>query len=337
MAITLGINGLGRIGKLVLRLAYEHPEIEVVQINDMMDTPLMAHLIKYDSLHGPFTHRVEHNEQHIIINDKRILVTHEVSPDKIVPQGLGGVDVVVDSSGRFKTAELLSGHLRNGARRVVLSCPPDDNSIERTVVLGVNDHLLRPTDRIISNASCTTNCVAMMLKVLCDEFGFERGFMNTVHPTTNNQNLQDGYHTDPRRARCAINNIIPTTTSAIGTVERVMPELRGRFDGFATRVPVADCSFVELTAMLKHNVTADQINHAFKRYAQETLNGYLAYTEDPIVSSDITNNPHSALFDALATKVLGGNMVQLLAWYDNEFGYASRIVDLVERIGRFEM
>ena len=333
MAITLGINGLGRIGKLVLRLAYEHSGIDVVQINDMMDTPLMAHLIRYDSLHGPFAHKVEHDDQRIYIDGHPILVTHELSPDRILPSGGGGVDVVVDSSGRFKTAPLLSGHLRNGARRVILSCPPDDDSIERTVVLGVNDHLLQPTDSIVSNASCTTNCVALMLKVLCDEFGFERGFMNTVHPTTNNQNLQDGYHADPRRARCAINNIIPPTSSAISTVERVMPELKGRFDGFATRVPVADCSFVELTALLGRSVTVDEINEAFRHYASGALSAYLEYTADPLVSSDITNNPHSAIFDALSTKVLGGNMVQLLAWYDNEFGYASRIVDLVARIG----
>lgn len=332
MAIRLGINGLGRIGKLVLRLAHGHDDIEVVQVNDMMGTELMAHLIRYDSLHGTFTHHVEHDAQHVYIDGRAIVVTHEPAPDRIADRRTGGVDVVVDASGRFKTAALLEGHLRNGAQHVILSCPPDDSSIERTVVLGVNDHLLRPSDRIVSNASCTTNCAAIVLKVLRDTFGFERGFMNTVHPTTNNQNLQDGYHPDPRRARCAINNIIPTTSSAISTVERVMPELRGRFDGFATRVPVADCSFVELTALLKRSTTADEVNKTFRLQANGPLAPYLEYTADPLVSSDITNNPHSAIFDALSTKVLGGNMVQVLAWYDNEYGYASRIVDLVERM-----
>lgn len=336
MAIKLGINGLGRIGKLVLRLAHAHCGIEVVQINDMMGTELMAHLIVHDSLHGPFAHHVDYDEQHVYIDGHPILVTHEPTPNQIAARSGGGVHVVVESSGKFKTASQLEGHLRNGAQRVILSCPPDNDSIERTVVLGVNDHLLRATDRIVSNASCTTNCVALMLKVLRDDFGFVRGFMNTVHPATNNQNLQDGYHADPRRARCAINNIIPTTSSAIGTVERVMPELQGRLDGFATRVPVAGCSFVELTAELSRSTSAQELNEAFRQQAQGPLSPYLEYTEAPLVSSDITNNPHSAIFDALSTKVLGGNLVQLLAWYDNEYGYASRIVDLVARIGSYK-
>lgn len=332
MAIKIGINGLGRIGKLVFRLAFENPNIEVVQINDKMDTKLMAHLLKYDSLHGPFLHQIDYNENHIIVDGKQILVTNQLSPDEI-KKNSSGAEIVIDSSGRFKTAQLLEGHIRNGAKKVILSCPPDDDSIKKTVVLGVNDHILTPTDTIISNASCTTNCVAILLKVLCDEFGFVKGFMNTVHPTTNNQNLQDGYHSDPRRARCAICNIIPTTSSAIKTVERVMPNLKNRFDGFATRVPVADCSFVELTAQLSRNVTIDEINSAFSKHANGALKPFLEYTNDPIVSSDITNNPHSAIFDALATKVLMGDMVQILGWYDNEYGYSSRIVDLIQRIG----
>lgn len=332
MAIRVGINGLGRIGKLVFRLAFENPNIEVVQINDKMDTRLMAHLLRYDSLHGPFAHQIDFDDNHIFVDGKEVLVTNYLNPSDIKKNNLG-VDVVLDSSGHFKTAPLLEAHLRNGAKKVVLSCPPDDDTIKRTIVLGVNDSTLQPTDTIISNASCTTNCVAVMLKVLCDEFGFVKGFMNTVHPTTNNQNLQDGYHSDPRRARCAICNIIPTTSSAVRTVERVMPELKDRFDGFATRVPVADCSFVELTAQLKRKVTVNEINTAFLKYAQGTLKPYLEYTTDPIVSSDITNNPHSAIFDALATKVLMGDMVQILGWYDNEYGYSSRIVDLIERIG----
>lgn len=331
MAIKIGINGLGRIGKLVFRLAFDTPNIQVVQVNDKMDTKLMAHLIKYDSLHGPFLHQVDFDDNHVIVDGRKILVTNQLSPDTIIRSG-SGAEIVIDSSGHFKTAPLLEGHLRNGAKKVILSCPPDDDSIEKTVVLGVNDHILSPTDTIISNASCTTNCVAIMLKVLDDEFGFVKGFMNTVHPTTNNQNLQDGYHTDYRRARCAISNIIPTTSSAIKTVERVLPNMRGRFDGFATRVPVADCAFVELTAQLSRSVTVEQVNSAFRKRAEGCLSRYLACTADPIVSSDVTNNPYSAVFDELSTKVLCGDMVQVIAWYDNEFGYASRIVDLIQRI-----
>lgn len=331
MAIRIGINGLGRIGKLVFRLAFENQNIEVVQINDKMDTKLMAHLLKYDSLHGPFMHKVDFDANHIYVDGKQILVTNQLSPSSIERTNLG-VDIVVDSSGHFKTAQLLQGHIDNGAKKVILSCPPDDDSIEKSVVLGVNDEILTSSDTIISNASCTTNCVAVMLKVLCDEFGFVKGFMNTVHPTTNNQNLQDGYHSDPRRARCAICNIIPTTSSAIRSVERVMPALKNRFDGFATRVPVADCSFVELTAQLSQKVTVEQINAAFKKYSEGKLGKYLEYTNDPIVSSDITNNPHSAIFDALATKVLMGDMIQILGWYDNEYGYSSRIIDLIQQI-----
>lgn len=331
MLLKVGINGFGRIGKLVFRHIAAHPDMEVVQINDKMNTQLMAHLLKYDSLHGRFQVDISFDANHLYVDGKEILVTNFSSPEEIL-WNKTGVDVVVDSCGKFKTRPLLEGHLHNGAKKVILSCPPDDASIERTVVMGVNHQTIRPTDLIISNASCTTNCVSIMLKVVNEVFGLKKGFMNTVHPMTNNQNLQDGYHSDFRRARSAISNIIPTTSSAVKATQLVMPEMRGIFDGFATRVPVPDCSFVELTAELKSHVSVGQVNEAFLHYAQTELKDFLEYTEDPIVSSDINNNPHSAVHDALATRVLGGDLIQILGWYDNEFGYSSRIVDLIRYI-----
>ncbi len=335
MPVRIGINGFGRIGKMVFRLMEGRDDMVVTHINDKMDTRLMAHLLRYDSIHGRFAADISCDETHLYVNGRTILVTNCTSPEEI-PWGDSGVNIVIDSCGRFKTRERLRGHLRDSVRKVILSCPPDDASIERTVVMGVNDHTLTATDDIVSNASCTTNCIAVMLKVVNDEFGIKRGFMNTVHPTTNNQNLQDGYHADYRRARSAIANIIPTTSSAVRAVHLVLPEMRNIFDGFATRVPVADCSFVELTAELNSPTTAHDIREAFRRYADGPLNGILEYSEDPLVSSDITDNPHSAIFDALATKVIGGNFIQILGWYDNECGYSSRIIDLIKHIQNYE-
>lgn len=335
MTTKIGINGFGRIGKMVFRLAEGDQDIEITHINDKMDTRLMAHLLKYDSIHGRFNADIDFDQEHLIVNGRKILVTNEMHPAAI-PWGKTGVEVVIDSSGRFKTAALLMPHLRDGVKRVILSCPPEDASIERTVVMGVNHNTIRETDRIISNASCTTNCIAVAIKVVNDEFGLVRGFMNTVHPTTNNQNLQDGFHSDYRRARSAMANIIPTTSSAVRTTRLVIPEMADIFDGFATRVPVADCSFVELTAELHRQVTTRDIKDAFLRHANGDLKPYLEYTEDPIVSSDVTNNPHSAIFDAMATKVIGGNFIQLLVWYDNEYGYSSRIIDLIKYCNNHE-
>ena len=330
-SVKIGINGFGRIGKMVFRLLEGREDFVVTHINDKMDTRLMAHLLKYDSIHGRFGAEIDFDESHIVVNGRKILVTNYPSPEQI-PWDTTGVTYVIDSCGRFKTRPALQGHLRGGVKRVILSCPPDDASIERTVVMGVNHLTLQPDDDIISNASCTTNCIAVMLKVVNDEFGMRRGFMNTVHPMTNNQNLQDGFHSDYRRARSALANIIPTTSSAIRATQLVIPEMKNIFDGFATRVPVADCSFVELTAELHHETTAHDIRETFRRYADGPLKGFLEFTNDPIVSSDITNNPHSAIFDALATKVIGGNFIQILGWYDNEYGYSSRIIDLIKYI-----
>lgn len=335
MPVKIGINGFGRIGKMVFRLMEGRSDMVVTHINDKMDTHLMAHLLRYDSIHGRFHADISCDDSHLFVNGRTILVTNYPSPEEI-PWSQTGVTHVIDSCGRFKTRPALQGHIRDGVRRVILSCPPDDSSIERTIVMGVNDHTLTASDDIISNASCTTNCIAVMLKVMNDEFGITRGFMNTVHPTTNNQNLQDGYHADYRRARSAIANIIPTTSSAVRAVHLVLPEMKNIFDGFATRVPVADCSFVELTAELRQPTTAHDIREAFRRHATGPLNGILEFSNDPLVSSDITDNPHSAIFDALATKVIGGNFVQILGWYDNECGYSSRIIDLIKYLQNYD-
>ncbi|MDD3052162.1 MAG: type I glyceraldehyde-3-phosphate dehydrogenase, partial [Candidatus Cloacimonetes bacterium] len=272
---------------------------------------------------------VAYEGNHLFINDREILVSNESEPTDI-NWGKRDVKVVIDSSGKFRTKQLLKKHLTSGVDKVILSCPPDDDSIDRTVVMGVNHETILPDDKIISNASCTTNCVALLLKVLMNEFGIKKAFMNTVHPLTNNQNIQDGFHKDFRRARASINNIIPTTTSAIGAIELIMPELKNSFDGFATRVPVADCSFAELTILLNQNTSVNKINEAFKYYSENILKSYLEYCTDPIVSRDVNGNPHSAVYDSLATKMIGSDFVQLLGWYDNEYGYSSRIIDLIK-------
>ncbi|HPE39763.1 MAG TPA: type I glyceraldehyde-3-phosphate dehydrogenase [Bacteroidales bacterium] len=333
MTTKIGINGFGRIGKFVSRLVLLSKELELVHINDKMTPEMIAHLLKYDSIHGKFEMDVTYDDHYLYVNDHNILITNHLNHEDI-PWGVNNVTVVVESSGKFKTKSLLEKHRKDSVQKVILSCPPDDESVDKMIVLGVNESIITDSDSIISNASCTTNCVAMMLKVLDEQFGVQQAFMNTVHPMTNNQNLQDGYHSDFRRARCAINNIIPTTTSAIGAVEKILPKLSGKFDGFATRVPIADCSFVELTAQLDSNTTVKEINETFCRYSQGKLKPFLSYTEDPIVSSDIQSDSHSAIFDALSTKVLGGNFIQILAWYDNESGYSNRILDLIQIVSK---
>lgn len=331
MSVRIGINGFGRIGKLVFKLAINRPDIEVAHINDRMDNKMMSHLLKYDSVHGRFAADIDYDKDSLIVNGSRITVTHSTSPSEI-PWDKSNVDIVVESSGRFKTRELLMGHIHSGAKKVILSSPSEDKSIDKTVVMGVNHTGISDSDRIISNASCTTNCAAMMIRVLDEVFGIQKALMNTVHPFTNNQNLQDGYHSDPRRARSALNNIIPTTTSAVGAIHTIFPHLADSFDGMATRVPVADCSFVELYANLKRSVTVKEIDNAFLEYSKSALKDYLEYCPDPIVSSDVNNNTHSAIYDALSTKVTGGDLVQILAWYDNETGYSARIIDLIKHL-----
>lgn len=331
MSIKIGINGFGRIGKLVFRLAVEDPEIEIVHVNDKMPVDLMAHLIKYDSTHGRFQSDVRIDGDHIIIKEKKILITHYLEPS-LIPWQKSAAEIVIESSGQFKTRVQMEKHLRENVRMVILSCPTEDETIDRTVVMGVNHHELLPSDRIISNSSCTANCVAVLFRVLIKEFGVLRAFMNTVHPFTNNQNLQDGYHPDFRRARAAISNIIPTTSSAIESIPRVLPEMKGIFAGFATRVPVADCSFAELTVQVAEKVSVNRINDAFRKASCNEMNNYLEYCVDPIVSSDVKNNYHSAVFDSLSTKVLVNDLIQIIAWYDNESGYSARMIDLIRYI-----
>lgn len=333
MSLRIGINGYGRIGKTVHRMLVGVDGIRVAHINDQMDIGLIAHLLKYDSNFGEFNADIKFDENYLIVNGEKVLVTNFINPNEI-PWHKSEVKIVMDSSGKFKTKPALEAHLKPGVNKIILSCPPNDNSIARIVVQGVNHKTIKLDDKIISNASCTTNCVAVIIKVLNEAFGLKRAFINTVHPSTNNQNIQDGYHSDYRRSRSVLNNIVPTSTSAIKSIKLIFPELADCFDGFATRVPVAYCSFVELTAQINKKVTTDELNSVFKKYAENELKNYLEYCSDPIVSSDVKANTHSAVFDALSTKVIGGDFIQILAWYDNESGYSARIIDLIKYISK---
>jgi len=328
VAIRIGINGLGRIGKLVLRHSFMYPEIEVVAVNDLMDINTMKHLLKYDTVHGRLEKPVSIvNGDSIRVNGNTFMVYNVALPQEI-PWEKHSPHYIIDSSGMFTTHDSLSQHLRAGIKKVILTCPPT-GPIDRNIVISVNEKTLCASDRIISNTSCTTNCIAPLLKILDKHFGLEKAFMNTVHPYTNNQRIIDAPHKDLRRARAAAANLIPTTTSAIKAIEGIMPQLVGKFDGIATRVPLVDGSLIELTAILKSNVDVAQVNNTVKMESTEGFAGILEYTDDPIVSSDIINNPHSGIFDSLSTKVLGGNFVQLIIWYDNEYAYSKRVVELI--------
>lgn len=333
MSLKIGINGFGRIGKLVFRLLQEKPDIEIVGINDPADITTLAHLLKYDSAHGRFSGSIEISDHKLIINGKPIQVYHERIPADI-PRTMHGADVVIEASGLFTARQQLSQHLSSGARKVILTCPAKDQ-LDKTIIIGINEQTLTSDDRLISNASCTANCAAPMLKVLHENFGIEKVFMNTVHPATNNQRLIDAPHTDLRRSRTALTNIIPTTSTAIAVVKELMPFLNDCFDGLATRVPVDDGSLIEFTALVKKDTDVSEVNNVFRNAANEGLKGILEFTSDPIVSSDIIGNSHSAIFDSRATKVLKGNFIQVIGWYDNEFGYSSRVVDLVGLLKNF--
>lgn len=332
MSLRIGINGFGRIGRMVFRFISETSDIEVVHINDVMRPEMMAHLLRYDSIHGRFNADVAHDNNYLVVNGRETIVTSGPNPGEIPWKD---IDIVVDSSGRFTTREQLQGHIAHGAKRVILSCPPSSEDNMKCVVMGVNHTEAGINDSIISNASCTSNCVALLVKVLKDEFGMKRAFMNTVHPMTNSQNIQDAWHSDPRRARSAAMNLIPTTTSAVKCVRMIFPGLKEYFTGMAVRVPVTDCSLVELTAQLNRNVSIPEINNAFLSHANGDMAGYLQYCTDPIVSSDILNSRYSAVFDSLLTEVVGGDLVRIIAWYDNETGYSARIVDLIKHLSRW--
>jgi len=330
--IKVGINGFGRIGRNVYKLILEHPEMVVVGINDLTNTKTLAHLLKYDSTQGRFDGTVEFDDDGIIVNGKKVVITAERSPIDI--KWTETPDVVVESTGIFRAKESAKGgygdHLKNGAKKVILTVPSKD-AIDATIVLGVNDDDLKPEHQTISNASCTTNCLAPVVKVLNDKFGIENGLVTTIHAYTNDQNILDAPHSDLRRARsCAVSQI-PTTTGAAKAVGIVIPDLKGKLDGMAVRIPTPTGSLVDLVANLKVEATIEEINAAMKEAAEGSMKGILEYTEDPIVSVDIIHNPASSIFDALSTMV-NGKTVKVLSWYDNEWGYSARVVDLIEKM-----
>ncbi len=330
MAHRIAINGFGRIGRLVFRVMEQDPETEVVAINDLTDAKTLAYLLKYDSVHGRFPGEVHFDGDNLVVNGRVIKVLAERNPADL-PWGALNVDVVVESTGVFRKRAQIENHLNAGAKKVVLTVPAKDE-IDNTVVMGVNDDTLKASDRIVSNASCTTNCLAPLAKVLHEKFGIRRGLMTTVHGYTNDQRILDLPHSDLRRARAAAENVIPTTTGAAKAVGKVIPELNGKLDGMAMRVPVSDGSLVDLVAELDRDVTVEEINAALKEAAEGKLKGIIEYCEDPIVSTDIIDNPHSSIFDSLATSVMGGNMVKVLSWYDNEWGYSNRTVDMLKKL-----
>ncbi|MFC4739627.1 type I glyceraldehyde-3-phosphate dehydrogenase [Flavobacterium ponti] len=329
MKTRIAINGFGRIGRNLFRLLLNHPSIEVIAINDIADTKTMSHLIKYDSIHGVLKEKVSHTSDSIIINDKSYLFFSEKEIKNLNWKSLN-IDIVVEATGKFKTTSLLNQHIEAGAKKVILSVPPEDESI-KTVVLGVNEHILDGSETIISNASCTTNNAAPMLKIMQELCGIEQAYITTVHSYTTDQSLHDQPHKDLRRARGASQSIVPTTTGAAKALTKIFPELEGKIGGCGIRVPVPDGSLTDITLNVKRKVTIEEINGAFKKASETSLKNILDYTEDPIVSVDIIGNTNSCLFDAQLTSVID-NMVKIVGWYDNEIGYSSRIIDLISYI-----
>jgi glyceraldehyde 3-phosphate dehydrogenase len=330
--IKVAINGFGRIGRLTLKAALNKENIEIVAVNDLTDSKTLAHLLKYDSIHGKFPGSVLADGNDLVVNDHKIKVFSEKDPAGLPWKELG-VDVVVESTGVFRDRENISKHLQAGAAKVVLCVPSKTASdVDATVVLGVNEGDLKPEQQIFSNASCTTNCLAPVVKVLNDSFGFKKGLMNTIHSYTNDQIILDAPHKDLRRARAAALSIIPTTTGAAKAVGLVIPEMKGKVDGYAMRVPTPDGSVVDLTCELEKEVTKEDINNAMKQAAEGPMKGILEYCDEPIVSADIVGNTHSSVFDSLLTQVIDGKFVKVVSWYDNEFGYANRVVDMVEKV-----
>lgn len=331
--IKVGINGFGRIGRLTYRALLSKSNVEIIAINDLTDAKTLAHLFKYDSVHGKFSGTVTVDGEYLVINGNRIKVMAEKDPANI-PWGALGVDTVVECTGIFRTREKMTKHLTAGAKKVVLSVPADNKEdVDATIVVGVNDDQLTPDMKLVSNASCTTNCLSPIAKVMNDAFGIRKGLMNTIHSYTNDQIILDAPHKDLRRARAAAVSIIPTKTGAAKAIGLVIPELDGKMDGFAVRVPTPDGSLVDLTCELNREVTKDEIHAAMKAAAEGPMKGVLEYLEEPLVSCDIIGNTHSSIFDSGLTKVLGGNLVKVVAWYDNEFGYSTRLADLVVKMG----
>lgn len=328
MTVKIGINGFGRIGRNIFRQALNNDEVEIVAINDLTDAEMLAHLLKFDSVHGKLGEEVTVEGDDIVIGGRKMHVYSEQDP-KNIPWSEHGVEVVVESTGRFTKREDANKHIEAGAKKVIISAPASDEDF--TVVMGVNESDYDPDNHhIISNASCTTNCLAPFAKVLHDSFGIKRGLMTTIHAYTNDQQILDLPHKDYRRARAAAENMIPTSTGAAKAVGKVLPELNGKLNGMAVRVPVPDGSLVDLVAELDKNVTVDEVNAAFENASKEELKGILHYSEDPLVSTDIVGDSHSSIVDGLSTMLLEDNMIKVVSWYDNEMGYSSRCIDLAQ-------
>ncbi len=331
--VKIGINGFGRIGRCVFRAGFKRKDVEFVAVNDVTDAKTLAYLLKYDSVHGMLDARISSGTDYIEVDGKRVKVLSEKEPDKIPWKSLG-VEIVIESTGKFLAKEDAEKHLKAGAKAVILSAPGKGEM--PSIVYGVNTEKSKNV-KILDNASCTTNCLVPVVYVLEKEFGIEKGLMTTIHAYTSDQRLIDTPHKDLRRARTAGVNIIPTTTGAAKATGKVIPSMQGKLDGIAIRVPVADGSLVDLVAILKKNVTPAEINAAMKKYAEGELKGILEYTEDPIVSSDILGNENSSIFDASATMVVGGNLVKVFSWYDNEMGYSHRVVDLAAYMAKKDL
>jgi glyceraldehyde 3-phosphate dehydrogenase len=329
MAINVGLNGFGRIGRLVFRRMMQTGGFNIVGINDITDAKTLAYLLKYDSVHGIFPGTVSHDADGIIVDGKKYKVMAEKDPTKLPWKDLGAT-IVIEGTGMFTTREKLSMHLTAGAKKVLLTAPAKDE-IDATIVMGVNDNTLTGKETLISNASCTTNCLAPMVKVLHEEFGVDHGYMTTIHSYTNDQRVLDLPHKDLRRARAAALSIIPTTTGAARTVGKVIPEMKGKLDGFSLRVPTPDASITDLVAILKKPVTKEQVNEAFKKAAGTSLKGILQYTEDEIVSTDIIGNEYSCILDSKLT-MAQGTTVKVFGWYDNEWGFSCRVIDLLKKM-----
>jgi len=327
--MKVAINGFGRIGRLAFKVLLEKEGVEVVAINDLTDNGTLAHLLKYDSVHGKFNGTVSHDDNFLTVNGTKIKAIAERDPSQL-PWGELGVDVVLEATGRFTKKDDAAMHIAAGAKKVVISAPASGDL--KTIVLGVNDEILDGTEEVVSNASCTTNCLAPMVKVLDDNWGIENGFMTTIHAYTADQNLQDAPHKDLRRARAAAYSIIPTSTGAAKAVGLVMPHLAGKLNGNAMRVPIPNGSVTDFTVNLKNAASSEEVNAKFKEASEGAMKGVLEYTEDPIVSIDIVGNTHSNIFDSLSTQVIG-NTVKVVGWYDNEAGYSNRVADLMVKVG----
>ena len=328
----VAINGFGRIGRMSFRAMLDHPELDIVAINDLTSADTLAYLFKYDSIHDNFEGEVHAEGDCIVVNGKKVKIYAERDPQNL-PWGELGVDIVIESTGLFKKREQMMKHINAGAKKVILTVPAGKaDDVDATVVMGVNDNVLTKEMQLVSNASCTTNCLAPVAKVLNDKFGIKRGLMNTIHSYTNDQKILDQPHSDLRRARAAAISIIPTSSGAAKAVGLVIPELKGKLDGFAMRVPTPDGSVVDLTAEMACNVTKEEINAAIKEAAEGPMKGILEYVDEPIVSIDIVDNKHSSIFDSLLTQVMDGNFVKVISWYDNEQGYSTRVSDLASKL-----